>query len=108
MNYWGPGAHGSLYSDDVKIGGIGAKNVVLGNSYSKFLNLEEREKLMGLFGFSFPIMSSIDTDKKLTFVDLAKKQNSDLENVFQMLLKLDDDARINVGIEVHELLPECK
>ena len=96
-NYWGPEAHGSLYSDYVKVGDIGAKNVVLANSNSKFLYLEEGEDLVGLFGLSFPTISSFDTDKKHTFVDLAKKQNPDLENVFQMLLKMNDDARINVG-----------
>lgn len=64
---------------------------------SNFALVTDHEKLVGVLGFSFPTLSSFDTYKLHTFVELAKEQNSDYDNIFQFLLKKNDDACVNVG-----------
>ena len=89
--------HGSVYSDEVKVGGIEAKSVIFGSMRTNDATITDNESLVGLFGLSFPTLSSFDTHKPYTFVELAKEQNSDYDNVFQFLLKKNDDTRINIG-----------
>lgn len=89
--------HGSLYSDEVRVGGVKARNVVFGSTGSNFAAVTDRENLVGVFGLSFPTFSSFDTHKPHTFVELVKEQNSDYDNIFQFLLKKNDDAHINIG-----------
>jgi len=95
--YAGPEAKVSLFSDEVKVGGVTAKNVTLGETDSNFIGALDGQNLVGIFGLSFPFFGSFDTDKKHRFIELAKEQNSNFDNVFQVLLKNNDDARIHVG-----------
>ena len=96
-NYLDPEAKGSLYSYEVRVGGVKARNVVFGSTGSNFAAVTDHENLVGVFGLSFPTLSSFDTHKPHTFVELAKEQNSDYNNIFQFLLKKNDDARISIG-----------
>jgi len=95
--YVGPDVPCSLYSDEVKVGGVEAKNVIFGSSGTDNAAITDDESVVGIFGLSFPTSSAIDTHKPHTFVELAKEQNSDYDNVFQFLLKKNDDASIHVG-----------
>ena len=106
-NYLDSGVHGSLYSDEVRVGGVEASNVVFGSTGSNFAAVTDHENLVGIFGLSFPTFSSFDTHKPHTFVELVKEQNSDYDNVFQFLLKKTNDACINVGkIDVSQVSDE--
>lgn len=96
-NYLDPEAKGSLYSYEVRVGGVKARNVVFGSTDFNFAAVTDHENLVGLFGLSFPTFSAFDTHKPHTFVELVKEQNSDYDNIFQFLLKKNDDAHINIG-----------
>ena len=96
-NYLGPEAKVSLFSDEVKVGGVTAKNVTLGETGSNFIGALDDQNWVGIFGLSFPFFGSFGTDKKHRFIELAKEQNPNFDNLFQVLLKNNDDARIHVG-----------
>ena len=95
--YAGLEAKVSLFSDEVKVGGVTAKNVTLGETESNFLGRPDDQNLVGIFGLSFPFADEFGTNKKHRFIELAKEQNPNFDNVFQVLLRNNDDARIHVG-----------
>lgn len=98
-DFLGPSVQGSLYSDEVNVGGVKAKHVVLGSSDADFMNKEgvDDESLAGVFGLSFPSIGDFGISEDHTFVGAAKKQKIFYDNVYQFFIRKNGDSYLNVG-----------
>ena len=96
MNYVGGPASGSVYTDQVTIGGVKVKDVVIADN-NDVINGLTGDKTDGILGLAFPWFSGLSDVSEPNFVDAAKQQKALQKNVYQLTTRMNGGSTLNIG-----------
>ncbi|KAL4402755.1 aspartic-type endopeptidase [Malassezia pachydermatis] len=91
----GTSASGTIYQDDVSIGGIKAKSVSIGLSNTKFTKDYEKPN-QGICGLALPSIQAFPSDYHPLFTALREQHQVD-QGVFQFTLKSGSGSSLHLG-----------
>ncbi|PKI86040.1 cathepsin D [Malassezia vespertilionis] len=91
----GTTARGDIYTDNLQIAGLRAKNVAIGRSVTQFITGSEAQRSKGIAGLAFRSIATFQNE--LPFFDALKQQKAVASGVFQFTLKRGSGSQLNLG-----------